>query len=47
VFKNYDHGDDTDIHALKNNFVSVVPVLIDFTAHPAIPELKKWNILLS
>jgi 5'-nucleotidase len=47
VFKNYDHGDDTDIHALKNNFVSVVPVLIDFTAHPAIPELKKWNLLLS
>jgi len=46
VFKNYDSGEDTDIHALKNNYVSVVPVLIDFTAHHAIDKLKKWNLSL-
>lgn len=46
VFKNYDSGEDTDIHALRNNYVSVVPVLIDFTAHPAISHLNKWNLKL-
>jgi 5'-nucleotidase len=47
VFKNYDSGEDTDIYALKQNYVSVVPVLIDFTAHPAIPFLRRWNLHLS
>jgi len=44
VFKNLDEGDDTDEMALKNGFVSVVHIEIDFTAHHAIEEIKKWQL---
>jgi 5'-nucleotidase len=44
VFENPDKGKDTDEWALKNNFVSVVPVHIDFTAHDVIPVIKKWKL---
>jgi 5'-nucleotidase len=44
-FDNYDIGkEDTDVWALQNNYVSVVPVQFDMTAHPAIHELKKWGM---
>lgn len=43
VFKNYDHGTDTDEWALANQWVSIVPVHIDFTAHHTIPFLKKME----
>ncbi len=39
-FVNYDSGDDTDIVALENNYVSLVPVQYDMTAHRAIKTLK-------
>ena len=44
-FINFDTGDDTDEWALKNGFVSVVPVQFDLTAHHAIPHLNavKWQ----
>lgn len=42
-FINNDNGKDTDEWALKNGYVSVVPVLYDFTAHYAIPQLKKME----
>lgn len=41
TFHLLDHGLDTDEHALKNNYVSVVPVYFDFTNHNAIEALKK------
>lgn len=44
VFKNLDDGIDTDEHALANNYISVVPVQLDLTAHHAISHLKKWNL---
>lgn len=43
VFVNKDNGHDTDIWALENNYVSVVPVQIDLTAYHAIDVLKKWD----
>lgn len=45
-FKNYDKGNDTDEWALKNGFVSVVPVSFDFTAHHAFQHLNKikWDV---
>ncbi len=45
-FKNYDKGDDTDEWALKNGYVSVVPVHFDFTAHHAFQHLNKikWDV---
>lgn len=42
-FINYDMGDDTDEWALENGYVSVVPVLFDFTAHHAFQHLNKIN----
>lgn len=37
VFKNFDKGKDTDVWALENNYVSVVPVQFDLTNY----DLKK------
>jgi len=42
-FVNLDHGEDTDEWALANNYVSVVPVQFDLTAHHAIQRLNTWN----
>ena len=43
-FKNQDHKEDTDEWALKNNFISIVPIHIDFTAHHAINTLQQWEL---
>ena len=45
-FRNYDKGEDTDEWALKNGYVSVVPVSFDFTAHHAFQFLNKmkWDV---
>ncbi len=43
-FTNFDkHATDTDEWALANNFISIVPVQFDMTAHQHIEYLKKWN----
>ena len=42
-FINNDKGEDTDEWALKKNYISVVPVEFDLTAHHAIQELNEWN----
>lgn len=45
-FINHDEGQDTDEWALANDFVSVVPVQYDLTAHHAIPFINehwKWE----
>ncbi len=43
VFENYDKGADTDEWALKNGYVSVVPVKYDLTAHDTISVLNQWS----
>ena len=43
-FINKDKGQDTDIWALENGFISVVPVQFDMTAHHAIQKLNSWDI---
>lgn len=43
VFQHQDEGEDTDVWALENGYVSVVPVQFDLTAHHAISYLKKWQ----
>ncbi|MCW3085501.1 MAG: surE [Bacteroidetes bacterium] len=41
-FENYEgKSKDTDIWALENNYVSVVPTQFDMTAHAAIKEISK------
>lgn len=41
-----DDGTDTDLNALENRFVSIVPVHFDFTARQAFASLKYWNGVL-
>ncbi len=41
-FENYDKGEDTDEWALKNGYVSLVPVQFDLTAHHCIQQLNSW-----
>lgn len=43
VFQNNDLGEDTDVWALEHNYVSIVPVQFDLTAHHAIPGLNSWD----
>lgn len=44
-FKNFDKGDDTDVWALQNNYISVVPVQFDLTNYTLKKELEKsWKI---
>ncbi|WP_121666952.1 5'/3'-nucleotidase SurE [Mesonia aquimarina] len=43
-FVNEDQGEDTDEWALKEGYISVVPVQFDLTAHHAIKELNTWNL---
>lgn len=43
-FKNFEKGNkETDVWALENNYVSVVPVQFDLTAHSALNDLRKWK----
>ena len=37
-----DHGEDTDLHAIRNQQVSITPVQLDFTAHHLIESLTAW-----
>ena len=43
VFQLNDSGEETDVWALEHNYVSVVPVQFDMTAHHAIPLLNNWK----
>ncbi|MEX1383892.1 5'/3'-nucleotidase SurE [Lutibacter sp.] len=43
-FVNMDKGEDTDEWALANNYISVVPVMFDLTAHHFIQKLNSWNL---
>jgi len=42
-FVNYDHGQDTDEWALENNYISVVPVTTDLTAHHAMQTINAFD----
>lgn len=44
-FINFDKGKDTDVWALKNNYVSVVPVQFDLTNYKLKSQLEKnWKV---
>ena len=42
-YKNTDKGEDTDLFALDNGYVSVVPTQFDMTAHHLISNLNEWE----
>lgn len=41
-FINEETGEDTDLWALDNGYISVVPIQFDLTAYHAIQELNTW-----
>ncbi len=43
-FRVHEDSQETDEWALANNYVSVVPIQFDFTAHDLISELQTWNL---
>jgi 5'-nucleotidase len=44
-FDNYDKGKkDTDVWALENNYVSIVPTQFDMTSHDSIKAIAKWKL---
>lgn len=43
-FVNEDKGEDTDEWALAHNYISVVPVQFDLTAHHSIQRLNTWDL---
>ena len=43
-FINQDEGHETDVEALEENYVSIVPVKFDLTAHEFVKDLKSWSI---
>lgn len=43
-FQDGDPSEDTDSYALARNYISLVPVHFDFTAHKAIEKISKWNL---
>ena len=46
-FDNYDTGKtDTDVWALDNNYVSIVPTQFDMTAHTALKEIENFKFQL-
>ncbi|WP_350286242.1 5'/3'-nucleotidase SurE [uncultured Croceitalea sp.] len=42
-FELLDKGEDTDIRALDQGYVSVVPTQFDMTAHHTIQNISNWN----
>jgi len=43
-FKCFDKGQDTDIWALENGYISLVPCQFDLTAHHTIQHLNTWEL---
>lgn len=42
-FEKLEENEDTDQWALEHNFVSIVPVHFDLTAHYALDTIKQWK----
>ena len=43
-FSNVDQHEDTDLAAMKEGYVSVVPTHFDMTAYAKIDDIKNWNL---
>ena len=43
TFVNMDSGDNTDLGAIENGFVSITPIQHDLTAYGFVESLTKWN----
>lgn len=43
-FVNLDEGENTDLYAIENGYVSVTPIQHDLTAHDYLSELNTWTL---
>ncbi len=43
-FSDEDQREDTDLHMLKNGYISVVPTLYDLTAYEKMNEFENWKL---
>jgi 5'-nucleotidase len=43
-FSDEDKREDTDLHMLKNGYVSIVPTLYDLTAYEKMNEFENWKL---
>jgi 5'-nucleotidase len=43
-FEKLENNEDTDQWALDNNYISVVPMHYDLTAHKSIEKIKSWKL---
>lgn len=43
TFVNLDNGDETDLSAIENGYVSVTPLQHDMTAHDFLDALRDWT----
>lgn len=39
-----DEGGDTDLYAIKNNYIAVVPTMFDMTSYSSMEMLKDWSL---
>lgn len=39
-----DEGVDTDLYAIKNNYIAVVPTMFDMTSYSSMEMLKDWSL---
>ena len=39
-----DDGDDIDIHAVRDGYVSITPIHLDLTAYEMVDKLKSWEM---
>jgi 5'-nucleotidase len=43
-FADVDQRPDTDLQALKNGYVSVVPTHFDLTSYETLEQMNNWKI---
>lgn len=43
-FSDVDKRPDTDLHALKEGYISIVPTLFDLTAYDKLTHFENWNL---
>ena len=43
-FVSNDLTDESDVKALDNGYISIVPVQFDLTAHHAMQQLNSWDL---
>jgi len=43
TFVNLDNGDNNDLFAIENGYISITPIHFDLTAYDFLDHLKKWD----